>query len=380
MHPTYIYVDVYTLRNNIIAIKKFIGNKTKICLPVKANAYGHGLIGVAKNTEDLVDYLAVSCLDEGKQLRDNLINIPILVFGAFDEEQIVELIENSLEVTISSLYKARLVVGVCEQLGKSCKIHLKIDTGMRRVGVRPESVSELIIFIQEHNCLKLTGIYSHFAASEDLSTELTANQILIFDKIVNDVKKIYPNIIAHIANSGGVYYHLNSHYDMVRPGLLSYGYFPSDKVTIKPLDVIRPCFKLTTRVVYFKVIPEQSGISYNHRYKTTQQSRIITIPIGYGDGFRRGLSNQVSALVNGKRYPIVGNICMDLSMIDLGADGEAYVGDEVVLIGSQGEAEIKIEELAIILNTIIYEILVGFNERIPRIYLNLKEKNVSTSL
>ena len=368
MHPTIIEVNTQQFITNLQAIKQQVGGEVKLCLPVKANAYGHGLVGTAKAAEAWVDYLAVSCLDEGVQLRQVGISKPILVFGAFDEEQIPGLIANNLEITISSRYKAELLTKYCELFNRKSKVHIKIDTGMNRVGVRLESAYSLIDYIVKHPMIELVGIFSHFAASEELENDFTAMQINKFKQIVDYVKNIKPSVICHIANSGGVCYHSDSYFDMVRPGLLSYGYFPAQQVNTPPLSKIKPIFSLRSRIAYFKVVEAKLGISYNHRYITTEQTRLITIPIGYGDGYRRGLSNKGQIIVHGKKYPIAGSVCMDMLMLDIG-NAEAYVGDVVTLIGQDGGVEITLQELADKLDTIIYEILVGFNERIPRNYI-----------
>lgn len=368
MHPTQIEIDSQQFILNLKSIRQKITDKVKLCLPVKANAYGHGLVGASQLAEPLVDYLAVACLDEGRLLRQNGIIKPILVFGAFDEDQIPGLISNDLEITISSLYKAQLLVDYCKPLHKKCKVHLKVDTGMNRVGVRPESAMPLVDYILNSEVLDLSGVYSHFAAADELDNDFTQQQITIFRKLTQEIKAKKTNVICHIANSAGVCYFPESYFDMVRPGLLSYGYFPADEITCLPLAQIKPIFSLITRVTYFKVVIEQSGVSYNHRYHTTKLSRVITLPIGYGDGYRRGLSNQGEVIVRGHKYKISGAVCMDMVMVDLGSAGEAYVGDSVLLIGKQGKESLSIGEMAKKLNTIIYEILVGFNERIPRIY------------
>lgn len=366
MHPTVIEINRKQLELNLSAIRQWIGNR-KVLLPVKANAYGHGLIPVATIAESLVDYFGVACLDEGIWLRQNRIKKAILVFGAIDEEQIRGLVENDLEITIASLYKAQLVHDFCLKYGKNCKVQIKIDTGMNRVGIRPESFGKLLDFILSSPYLNLTGVYSHLAMSEDIDRTITHEQIRKFTLIVDYVKARQPKVICHLANSGGICYHPDSYFDMVRPGILTYGYFPGEKLLDSFLSVISPCFSLKSRVSYFKVVKAASGISYNHRYHTQEMTRVITVPVGYGDGYRRGLSNIGEVLVHNKRYRISGSICMDMFMIDIGSDGEAYVGDEVVLIGKQGNERILVEELAARLNTIIYEVLVGFNERIPRV-------------
>lgn len=368
VHPTQILINTQQLISNLNSIKQHVGDNVKLCLPVKANAYGHGLSGISKLAEPYVDYLAVSCLDEGRLLRDIGIKKPILVFGAFDEEQIAGLINHDLEVTISSLYKAQLLVDFCEMYRVICKVHIKIDSGMNRVGVRNTSAAGLIDYVLAHPCLDLCGVYSHLAASDETDKQLTHMQIEQFKGVAQYAKEQKSDIICHLANSGGVAYFTESHFDMVRPGLLSYGYFPAHSINTLPLQTIRPCFSLITRVSYFKVVCANSGISYNHRYKTISDTRVVTLPIGYGDGYRRGLSNLGEVIIRGKKYTISGTICMDMLMVDIGADGEAYVGDEVILIGRSGESEITLASIAMKLNTIVYEVLVGFNERIPRVY------------
>lgn len=372
MHPTYIEIDSQQFIQNLQAIRQLVGSKVKILLPVKANAYGHGLIGMAKLAQDHVDYLAVACLDEGITLRQNDITKPILVFGAIDEEQIPGLVQNDLEITISSIFKADLVAAFCHRLNKKCKVHLKVDTGMNRVGVRPDSLAYLVEFVLKNSqTLELVGLYSHLACSDDLASQVTMQQIEIFRDSANYVKSLKPDVLCHIANSGGICYFPDSFFDMVRPGILSYGYFPATAIAEAPLNSIKPCFSLKSRVVYFKVVAKGCGISYNHRYKCDRETKIITVPIGYGDGYRRGLSDIGEVSLRGKKYKISGTICMDMLMVDIGPNTEAYVGDEVVLIGRDGSQEIFIGDIAQKLNTIIYEVLVGFSERIPRIYSSL---------
>lgn len=369
MHPTKIEIDRQQFIHNLSAIRAQIGPSVKFCLPVKANAYGHGLVGIAQLAEPYVDYFGVACLDEGQLLRQNAISKSILVFGAFDEEQISGSIENNLELTISSRYKAELIAEYCQKHDKRCRVHIKVDTGMNRVGIRVSSFTPLLEYVLAQSNLDLIGVYSHFAASDELDAEITAEQLRNFKSVVKLVKTRKADVICHLANSGGVCYSPDSYFDMVRPGLLSYGYFPAKPINSSSLAQISPVLSLVTRVVYFKVVGKDSGISYNHRYHTTENSRVITLPIGYGDGYRRGLSNIGEIIVRGQKYTIAGSVCMDMLMVDIGAFGEAYVGDRVVLIGRQGSAEILISELASKLNTIIYEVLVGFNERIPRVII-----------
>ncbi|MCC2625081.1 MAG: alr [Burkholderiales bacterium] len=379
MHNASIIIDKSQFIRNLQAISSWVNrnppvasnrlNKVKFCLPVKANAYGHGLVKIAQIAEEYVDYLAVACLDEGITLRQNGIKKPILVFGAFSQEQIYDLIIHNLEITISSLLKARMVMDVCQKLKLSCKVHIKIDTGMNRVGVRSENVHVLIDFILNSDCMKLVGVYSHLASSDIPGNEFTYKQIKEFNEIVAFVKETNPEVICHLANSGGVCYYPESYLDMVRPGIFSYGYLPGNNAVDDVLKTVQPCFSLKSQIIYFKVVAKGSAISYNQQYVTNRQTRIVTVPLGYGDGYRRALSNCGEVLIHGHKYTVSGTICMDIFMVDIGPDGEAYIGDEVVLIGRQGAYEITLTSVANKCQTITYEILCGFNERLPRIYV-----------
>lgn len=368
MHPTIIQIDSNIFKSNLHAIRQSIGTDVKVCLPVKANAYGHGIKGISKLAEPFVDYIAVACLNEGALLRNIGIKKPILVLGAIDEEQISGLIQNDLEITISSLYKARLVSDFCRKIGRSCKIHIKVDTGMNRIGIKAKNAPSLIDFVLSENTLNLIGVYSHLAESEEADRRFTFSQIEEFQKIASYAKSKKPDTICHLANSGGLCYFPESCFDMIRPGILSYGYFPGKEISTHPLNQIKPCFTLKTKVSYFKAIEAGESVSYNRKYKSDRLTRIVTLPIGYGDGYRRALSNKGSVLIRDHKYQIAGNICMDMTMVDIDSDGTAYVGDETVLIGRQGDQEVKLEEVASLCKTICYEILCGFNERIPRIY------------
>ncbi len=363
-HPTWIEIDLNQFRKNISLLKKYLGS-CLYCLPIKANAYGHGLCQIGKAAADVgVDYLAVAHLEEGKELREAGVLIPILVLGAIHETQIPSLIENGLEFTISSKYKADLVAHVCNRLKKNCRIHLEVDTGMQRTGVRPQTVIELFHYLKSLQCFEIMGIYSHFATADHPDDHFTQEQMKKFDNLIKNLPAS-SSLIRHIANSSGALFFSHSHLDMVRPALATFGYIP--QTAPESLHQIRPCFTLKSKISYFKVVEKDQGISYGHTYQTSAQTRIVTIPIGYGDGYRRSLSNKGSVLIRGKRFPIVGAICMDQLMVDVGLS-EAYVGDEVVLIGKQGEEEISLQEISDLTDTIPYEILCNFNNRIPRIY------------
>lgn len=364
-HPSWIEVDLGQLRKNISIIRRHIGSSL-FCLVVKANAYGHGLCAVGKAAEEAgVDYLGVAHLQEGIKLRLANITLPILVLGAIHEDQIQDLMEYNLEFSISSKFKAEFVAQKCKEKGRRCRVHLEVDTGMQRTGVRVSTARELFPYLKNVENLDIVGIYSHLATADRPDDPFALQQIEAFQTLVQDPLFKNTSLIRHLANSGGTAFFPESHLDMVRPSLITFGYVPENAP--EPLKEIAPCFSLKAKVSYFKVVKPGEGISYGHSFVTDKQTRIVTIPVGYGDGYRRSLSNRGSVLIRGKRFPIRGTICMDQFMVDVG-DHEVYVGDEVVLIGKQGNEEISLKEVADLCDTIPYEILCLLNDRIPRIY------------
>ncbi len=367
-HPAWIEIDLTAFRSNIAAIRRKIGSK-QLCCVVKANGYGHGLIPIAKAALDAgVDSFGVAHLQEAIHLRNAGIKLPILVFGAIHEHQIEDLIRYQVEFTISSSYKAKLVASIAKRLSAVCTVHLEIDTGMRRTGVRIESSLPLIDYLVSEPCFYLKGIYSHFVMSETPGNEYTLRQIEQFHRLKN---RVGGSFIWHIANSGAVTHYPDSYFDMVRPGLLCYG-VGSDSTEIVPI------LSLKAKISYFKVVEAGKGISYGHTYQTESKTRIVTIPVGYGDGYRRDFSNRFGVLIRGKRYPIAGTVCMDQFMVDLGQN-EAYVGEEVVLIGRQGNEKIDLPEMATLSGTDPREILCHFNNRIPRVYIDTLKLNKQNS-
>lgn len=358
-HPSWIEIDLLQFRKNLCAIKHKIGSRL-LCLPVKANAYGHGLIPISLSAQEAgVDIIGVSCLKEGVELRKAKVNCPILVFGAIHEKQIDDLIDYDLEFSISSRFKAELVAKKCH--GRKCRVHLEVDTGMHRTGVRPETALRLFDEMSQQRCFEIVGIYSHLATADVPNDPFAMQQIETFTTLKKQIKS--EKILWHLANSGGVYYYPESYFDMVRPGLLCYGFTPNGYQDPE----IRPFFSLKANVSFFKVVEANQGISYGHIYRTQNQTRIVTVPVGYGDGYPRNLSNRAHVLIRNKRYLVTGRICMDQFMVDIGLD-EVFVGDEVTLIGHQGEEEISLQELALQSDTDPREILCRFNDRIPRVY------------
>lgn len=364
-HPTWIEIDLTQFEQNMRTICSKVA-PAKVCVVVKANAYGHGLLPIARAAvASGVDQLAVAYLQEAVRLREGGITHPILVLGAIHENQIPDLLRCDLEFTISSKYKGELVAKALRGIEKRCKVHVEIDVGMRRTGVRIERGLELIDALLEKGCFEVVGLYSHLPSSDLPNSEATQEAIERFTLLAKEAKKRDPSLICHIANSGAILHYPNSYLDMVRPGILSFGISPGGSLSGFNVS---PCLSLKAHISYFKVVEQGEGISYGHLYKTKEQSRIVTIPIGYGDGYRRALANRAEVLIRGKRYPVVGAICMDQFMVNIGQD-EAYVGEEVTLIGKQGIEEITIEEISSLCDTVPYEIFCSFNhDRLPRTY------------
>jgi alanine racemase len=364
--PTRIRVDLPSIGHNLAQIRARAG--VPVMAIVKADAYGHGLVPVARYlAAQAVDQLGVAFLEEGLALRRAGVATPILVLGGIFGPQLTQFLTNDLEITVSSLDKLRQVEAAAESLGKRAVIHLKVDTGMERIGVHSETCGPFIAAAIASKWCEIRGIYSHLACADDPASPMTLEQVQRFAEACAHFDRLgAPMPVRHLANSGGVLNFPETHLDLVRPGILLYGVYP-DPAAMRTVAV-RPALSLHSQVVYFKVVKAGRSISYGATYRVERDSRVVTVPIGYGDGYPRALSNSGQVLIRGKRYPIAGRICMDQFMVNIDWDS-AWNEDEVVLIGSQGEQEIHVEDVAAWAGTIPYEILTGLNQRIPRTYL-----------
>jgi alanine racemase len=365
--PTRAIINLENLRNNYGILRTLIDADVKVMGIIKANAYGHGMLETANELIKLgVNYFGVAFLEEGIYLRENGITIPILVMGGINIEQIPDFIRYDIDITTSSLDKTDAINETAGTLGKRAKVHIKIDTGMERLGVHWYNSEKFIEETFNSPNIIVEGVFSHFAKS-DCDKEFTELQIKRFDTILEFIaQKGFDARYIHCANSAGIINFRNSHYNMVRPGLMLYGY---SKLPEAFNGVLKPVMTLLTKVSYFKVIPPGTGVSYNHTYTSKIQTRIVTLPVGYGDGYNRLLSNMGEVVIRGKKYKVAGNICMDQMMVDLGTKGEAYNGDDVLLFGKYGNYEISLEELCDKIHTIPYEILTMISSRVPRIYV-----------
>ncbi len=361
-------VDLSCISHNLSVVREKAPGK-KIIAMVKSNAYGHGIVKVAQHLlSEGIDYLGVAFVEEATMLRKAGITAPILVTGAFLKSHLKEYLMNDIDITVSSITALEEVEDVAKMLNKRAKIHLQIDTGMMRVGVRDTSAPSFLEAAAKAKYCDVIGVYSHFATADGEDLTFAHLQLERFLEAVSFYEKHDIEApLFHIANSAGVLRMPESHLDMIRPGIMLYGYHPSE-YTEKEAKLL-PALSLRAKVIYFKVILEGSSVGYGRTWISKEDTRSVTLLIGYGDGYYRGLSNKSEVLIHGQRYPVIGNISMDHTVVSLGKDGEAFRGDEAVLIGRQGEEEITATELADKMGTINYEILTSIGSRVPRIYL-----------
>lgn len=373
LRPTVMTVALSSLSNNLSAVRDKLGD-CKLMAVVKANAYGHGLIPCAKHfVASGVDYLGVAFVEEGIELRKAGIKQPILVFGGIFDSQIKHFIEYDLDLTASSIGKLQGIEKTAAQLGKKARVHLKVDTGMERIGVHYYSAEPFLKTALDMKNCDIVGVFSHLAtAAED--SQFARVQIERFSQCVEYTKQEFLAAgvalpMFHIANSAGAILYPEAQFDMVRCGIALYGVYPDS--SLRSEISLTPAMKLLSRVVYFKVVRKGAGVGYGQTWIAPEDTRVVTIPIGYGDGYFRSLSNRGEVLIGGKRFPIVGRISMDQIMVNVGQDS-VYVGDEVVLIGSQGSEEISVGELADKASSYSYEMLTATNMRVPRVYENVE--------
>jgi alanine racemase len=338
---------------------------------VKDNAYGHGMVQISRSFEEYgAEYLAVAHADEGVILRQNGIKLPILVLVGFQKDEINTIVENNLDVSIPSGEKAEYLQAELEKLGTAkANVHLKIDTGMGRIGVRTERAIQFIQRCCMLNRLNVVGLYSHFANSDEQDKSYARYQQAQFNHIIAELNRLKINIpFIHLANSAASLDMPDTYHTMIRPGLALYGIHPSKAGNAN--SSLKPVLSLKSTITFWKVSPANTSISYGRTYFTKTATKIATVPIGYGDGYSRRLSNKADVLIQGKRFPVVGTICMDQIMVDVGIHSTIHVGEDVILIGSSGDETISAWELAEKLGTIPYEVLTGISERVPRIYNN----------
>jgi alanine racemase len=366
VRPTMVKVNLDRISENLRAIRTQVA-PAKVMAILKANAYGHGLVEIAHHmVSQGVDYLGVAVVEEGILLRERGIRVPILVLGGVLGNQVPLFLHHNLTITASSIEKLQQIDEAAQVLGVTARVHLKIDTGMERIGVHYYNAHGFLDASLMCSHVRVEGIFSHLANAD--ATDMSHSRLQL--ERFNEVLRFYdqhslPTPMRHIANSAAILNLPDSYFDMVRPGILLYGVYPSPKV--KQGISVQPALTWKSHVVYFKVVKPNHPVGYGSEWQSDHMVRMVTVPLGYGDGYFRSMSHKAEVLIRGVRYPVVGLISMDQITVNI-EWGTAYNNDEVILIGVQEGVAITCEELAEWAGTIPYEILTNINTRVPRLY------------
>lgn len=380
LYATHANVRLDNIKRNLDGIRAHVGPDRKILIAVKANAYGHGAVAVSRMAEvtGAANWLGVATVPEGVEIREAGVTLPILKLShCIAEDEVEAGLKADMTLAVVSLSSAQLVASVAERLGVIGKVHLKLDTGMRRIGVTPDQVVELARFVEDCPTLELGGAFTHMPVSDTpAQDEFSHAQI---QKFVDAVGAIEGEIgreldLVHCANSGAVLGQPSALIPdrdpskvMVRPGIMIYGYYP-DKTTPRTIELF-PGIELKSAVTFIKQVPAHDTVGYGRTWQKDTDTTIATIPVGYADGFSRLNSNRGRVLIKGKSYPISGRVCMDQMMVDLDDDSGVQVGDEVTLIGRDGDEEITCDEMADLMGTITYEVTCLLTPRVTRHYV-----------
>jgi alanine racemase len=363
-------IDLAAFRHNLDVVRSLTGPGVKVMAVLKSNAYGHGVRRLAAEAVRCgVDALAVARLGEGCELRAEGIGVPILVCEIVPDDQVTIALRDNLELTAATTEGAAHIGATALRNGVTARVHIKVDTGMGRLGFSDEQAGDAIEAIARMRGMDIAGVFSHFASSEEAGLVHARSQLSRFQDVLADLERRAIQIpLRHMANSGAIINLPESHLDMVRPGLMLYGYTPAREMPAGAQ--LRPVMALRSRVGFIKTAETGMTISYGRKYTVPSRTHIATIPVGYGDGYSRRLTNHGSVLIRGKRYPTVGSICMDHLMVDIGNGGEVAVGDDVTLIGSDGGESIDCWEIAGEMGTIPYEVTCLITPRVQRVYVD----------
>ena len=386
---TWAQISLNRIEHNYKVIREQISDDTKLCCVIKADAYGHGALEFAELYEKLgADFFAVSNLEEALQLRIGGIKLPILILGYTPASYAKELADNNISQAILSLEYARELSDSAKTFGVSVKSHIKIDTGMSRIGImcqdieRDNALNEVMEIFSLSN-LDIEGIFTHFAVSDekDEGKDYTMHQVECFEYIINSLKDNgidTDKIIKHCSNSAAIMDYKSAHMDMVRAGIILYGLSPSSK--LKGQIALKPAMEIKSVVAHIKEVDEGTTISYGRTFEAEKKMKIATVPIGYADGYIRNLAKDAYMIVKGRKAKVVGRICMDQCMIDITDIDGVKVGDTVTVVGKSGNTEITMDDVASWTGTINYEVVCLVGKRVPRVYVRDKEVTAVTSL
>lgn len=374
--PVWAEIDLDHVAHNIREFQRITPEHTQLMAIVKADGYGHGAVEVAKAALDAgASRLAIAFLEEGIALRRQILTAPILILGGSAPGTERAVLEYDLTPTIFSIDSARRFSEAAAALEKTVRFHLKLDTGMGRIGVRPEQLKEFLDALRSLPYLEMEGVFSHFSKADEKEKVYTEMQIGRYHECLTMLQEAgFEPTFRHLANSAGTMETPKAHFDLARIGISLYGFYPSEEVD--PTTVaLRPVMRWKTRIAHLKMLPAGERVSYGGMFIAQRPTRVATLPLGYADGFRRLLwTKKWHVLMKGQRAPIIGKICMDMCMVDVTDISGAAVGDEVVLIGQQGSERITADEMAAALETINYEITCLVGKRVPRVYM--KQGNV----
>lgn len=368
MRPTRAIIHTDYFRHNIKLVRSHVGSEKLICAAIKADAYGHGaneLCSIA--IEEGVSYFAVATVDEGVSLRKSNLTIQIILLTLTSPEEFSEIVSSGIQPFVADREYIKGLNYEAKKQGRILDLHLHIDSGMGRIGCKPEQTVELAKLIDSLENVNLKGVSTHFACADSPSKPMTNDQIIKFKVAVEQIKNagIDPGIV-HASNSAAIAGYSESWLDMIRPGIILYGYYPGHEQE-RPLAV-KPVMEFRTQVVFLKRVKAGQPLSYGATYITDRETVIATLPVGYGDGYNRLLSSKGIILINGKKYTVAGRVCMDQLVIDLGPDTNVDLYDEAILFGCGPDVQTA-EDLADMLDTISYEITCNVNKRVPRVYL-----------
>jgi alanine racemase len=366
-------IDLQAFRHNFQNLRSHISPQTRIMAIVKADAYGHGALPCARVAVECgANYLGVGVIEEGIELRQSGLDAPILILGSIFPDEAEDLVHHDLATIVCTLPLAQALAKEAEKQNKTTSVHIKVDTGMNRLGILPENLPELLNQICNLPNLNIEGVSTHFSSADDEVLSITQAQLKKFQAALTCLKQDDRPLI-HCSNTSALFKFPKSHFDMVRPGLILYGALPSPSLQVvlsekENLSPFQPVMQWKSQIILIKPIAKGQLVSYSGTFTTQRDSLIATLPIGYADGLHRSLSNKMDVLIRGKRAPQIGNICMDMTLIDVTDIQGVQAEDEVVLFGKQGGQTIMVDEMATKGGTIPYEILCNVGKRVPRIY------------
>ncbi len=363
-------INLDNICDNIKETRKIINKNTKIMGIIKADGYGHGAVPIAKVLDSLVDAYGISIVEEGVELREAGITKPILILGYAPKEMYDIMIRYDIMPAVCDYDMAEKMSAKAVELGKTLKVHIKLDTGMSRIGFRPgeDSVKTIVAVSQLPN-IEIDGIFSHFAKADEVDKSFSKEQFRVFMEMAEAIETAgVPLPIKHISNSAGIIELPEANLDMVRSGISTYGLYPSEDVQKERLP-LKPAMSLYAYVTMVKELEAGVPVGYGGTYITTGKTKVATIPAGYGDGYPRALSNQGRVIIHGQYAPIIGRVCMDQFMVDVTHIDDVKTGDKAVLIGKEGEKEITLEEIGAMAASFNYEAACDVGKRVPRVYI-----------